>query len=150
MGGVEGIASCASDVLKKSYPELDVRFTHSGFFLERIELERVLDSIMANQIGVTIVGMGAPHQEEFLIELRRAGYSGAAFTCGGYLDQLCQGDIAYYPALVERMNLRALYRLIKEPRRLGRRYLLDYVPFYRSAARSLLLRHRNPDRGNKE
>jgi exopolysaccharide biosynthesis WecB/TagA/CpsF family protein len=72
--------------------------------------------------------MGTGKQELFLQGLANRGWHGIGITCGGYLDQL-SGGFNYYPAVVDRLNLRFAYRLIKEPRRLWRRYLLDYPRF---------------------
>ena len=72
--------------------------------------------------------MGAPRQEQFLINLKNAGWTGIGFTCGGFFDQIVD-RVDYYPGWVDKMNLRFLYRLLKEPRRLWRRYLIDYQVF---------------------
>jgi N-acetylglucosaminyldiphosphoundecaprenol N-acetyl-beta-D-mannosaminyltransferase len=74
--------------------------------------------------------MGAPLQERFLLQLADDGWHGIGFTCGGFLDQLIDGK-NYYPAWADRLNIRFLYRLAKEPRRLWRRYLVDYQVFIR-------------------
>ena len=62
------------------------------------------------------------------MKLRAQGFSGLGFTCGGFLDQLAESQ-HYYPAWIDKADLRWLYRLCKEPRRLLRRYTLDYAPF---------------------
>jgi N-acetylglucosaminyldiphosphoundecaprenol N-acetyl-beta-D-mannosaminyltransferase len=74
--------------------------------------------------------MGAPLQERFLSQLAANGWTGIGLTCGGFLDQVVQGS-DYYPGWVDRLNIRFLYRLGKEPRRLWRRYLVDYQVFMR-------------------
>jgi N-acetylglucosaminyldiphosphoundecaprenol N-acetyl-beta-D-mannosaminyltransferase len=38
--------------------------------------------------------------------------------------------VTYYPKWVDTANLRFAYRLIREPRRLWRRYLLEYPSFW--------------------
>jgi N-acetylglucosaminyldiphosphoundecaprenol N-acetyl-beta-D-mannosaminyltransferase len=50
------------------------------------------------------------------------------FTCGGFLDQIIKYKGAY-PEWIDHYNLRFLYRLIKEPKRLWRRYLIEYQVF---------------------
>ena len=39
--------------------------------------------------------------------------------------------VRYYPDFVERLHLRSLYRVLKEPTRLIPRYTVDSGPFYR-------------------
>ena len=77
---------------------------------------------------IVVCGMGSERQEAFLIELKRQGWRGWGFTCGGYFDQLI-GGIAYYPRWVDAANLRWAYRLAREPGRLWRRYFIDYSHF---------------------
>ena len=72
--------------------------------------------------------MGVPLQERFLLQLTDAGWNGVGITCGGFLDQLSQG-VQYYPGWINSLNLRWAYRLMREPGRLWRRYLLDYPKF---------------------
>jgi N-acetylglucosaminyldiphosphoundecaprenol N-acetyl-beta-D-mannosaminyltransferase len=81
--------------------------------------------------------MGASIQERFLLRLVATGWSGFGFTCGGYLDQLVDG-MHYYPRWVDAANLRWAYRLIREPRRLSRRYGMEYPYFAARLALSLL------------
>jgi N-acetylglucosaminyldiphosphoundecaprenol N-acetyl-beta-D-mannosaminyltransferase len=47
------------------------------------------------------------------------------------------GGINYYPKLIDKWNLRWAYRLCREPRRLGRRSLLDYPAFGLALCRAL-------------
>lgn len=77
---------------------------------------------------IVICGMGSGRQEEFLLELKRQGWRGWGFTCGGYFDQLISG-MAYYPRWIDAANLRWAYRLVREPGRLWRRYFIDYSHF---------------------
>ena len=89
---------------------------------------------------IIICGMGAPRQEELLLKLKEVrAWKGLGFTCGGYLDQLQQG-LHYYPAAVDKLDLRWLYRLVKEPRRLLRRYILEYQVYWSALMRELLHR----------
>lgn len=128
IGGVDGVASAASGRIQDAFG-MDVKYTRSGFFSAAAEVSTCYDEIISNGVDVVVCGMGAPYQDRFLVGLKEAGWRGLGFTCGGYLDQVVDSGIEYYPALVNRLNLRAPYRLIREPRRLWRRYLLEYLPF---------------------
>jgi N-acetylglucosaminyldiphosphoundecaprenol N-acetyl-beta-D-mannosaminyltransferase len=126
VGGEPGVSDNASAKLRAYYPFLDVAETMHGYG----SIQDKIDRIMEKKPDVVIVGMGTPRQEMFLTALRAAGYKGFAITCGGFFDQYLksQGD-RYYPRWIDRWNLRFLYRLYKEPRRLWRRYLIDYQIF---------------------
>lgn len=131
VGGHPGVAERAGAVLRQGYPRLAVAGCYSGYGESP---DSALLSIMRRPTSVVIAGLGAGRQERFLIELAKRNWRGVAFTCGGFLDQT-QFSQNYYPQLVDRLNLRFAYRLFREPRRLGRRYLIEYLPFLRAILR---------------
>jgi len=133
VGGRESVAERAADCLRFHFPGIQILATMNGF----LNWESIMDRIVSSNPHVVICGMGAPFQEMFLTKLVGAGWKGFGFTCGGYLDQL-NDAYHYYPIWMDRHNLRWLYRLIKEPNRMGRRYLLDYQPFLRALSREIL------------
>ena len=63
-------------------------------------------------------------QEQFLIDLQKSGWQGVGYTCGGFLHQTAKG-IQYYPKWVNRLGLRAFYRMYDEPQ-LIKRYFIEY------------------------
>ena len=112
------------------YPGLNVTACYSGYGQDPDEARQLF---VANQVELVICGMGAPLQEQFLDRLVKDGWQGVGFTCGGFLDQTINWK-GSYPEWVDRHDLRFLYRLVKEPRRLWRRYLIEYQVFlYRFA-----------------
>ena len=48
-------------------------------------------------------------------KVKNAGYQGVGFTCGGFIHQTSKNEIDYYPAWVDKTNLRFVYRMWKEP-----------------------------------
>jgi len=132
VGGRPGIADAAADRVHERFPQLRIVLAIDGY--------RPADDIVSAVIGadpdIVVCGMGAPRQEALLTSLADAGWCGLAFTCGGYLDQLVT-RFDFYPALINRLDLRWLYRIAREPRRLGYRYVVEYAPFLRSLAREL-------------
>jgi N-acetylglucosaminyldiphosphoundecaprenol N-acetyl-beta-D-mannosaminyltransferase len=140
VGGRPGVVERAADQLAKAYPGLAVTAMlhgygdHAGKIRELKELSP----------SVVICGMGVGAQERFLVSLAATGWSGLGFTCGGYLDQLASG-LHYYPSWVDATNLRWVYRLMREPRRLARRYFVDYSYFAAHLGRALIARRTNPD-----
>lgn len=128
VGGTEENIRQAAELLVQKYPDLYITYARSGFF--NSDAERQQSLARAANADIVIVGMGAGMQERLLLDLRVAGWKGTGFTCGGYLDQFVQAKgQAYYPSWVDRLNLRWLYRIMKEPNRLLKRYLKDYPRF---------------------
>jgi exopolysaccharide biosynthesis WecB/TagA/CpsF family protein len=92
------------------------------------ELRRLL---VALQVDLAVIGLGAPVQDFYALELQGAGPLVA--TCGGWLDQYAGGD-DYYPAWAYPLRLNWLVRLAREPRRLWRRYTVDAMRAVRARA----------------
>ena len=74
---------------------------------------------------VVLVGLGAGRQEEFAAATAACLPRGLVLTCGGFLDQVVQDQ--YYPAWAYPLRLNWAVRLAREPRRLWRRYTVDFV-----------------------
>lgn len=99
--------------IKSAYPGIHIKGYRNGYFLLPKHRQQEIENILGLNPDFCIVGMGSPIQEQFAIDLKRAGYCGIIFTCGGFLHQTAAG-INYYPAWVNRYNLRAFYRLYRE------------------------------------
>lgn len=125
IGGKPGVAEQATSIIQQKFSDLHIVACFSGY---EQDPDKALRYFTDNRTELVICGMGAPLQERFLIRLVANGWQGIGMTCGGFLDQTTL-SVTYYPAWIDRLNLRFLYRLIKEPRRLWRRYLVDYRIF---------------------
>ena len=110
--------------ISEMYPglELDGR---SGYFDTDKEMLKFLDSLAESNFDFIVVGMGAVKQEEVAIALMSQGFEGPIYTCGGFIHQTASSGGKYYPAWVDKCNLRFAYRMYKEPTTV-RRYLVDY------------------------
>jgi len=124
VGAKPGIAEQAAARMTREYPNVREAGVLDGYQ----SVEKIVEAVRKSDANVVLVGMGMPKQEQVLFALRNSGFAGIALTCGGFLDQFVSGE-RYYPDWVNRYNLRSPYRLVKEPRRLWRRYLVEYLPF---------------------
>ena len=88
---------------------------------------KAIEIILALKPSIVVVGMGTPRQEQFLVDLKEAGYNGTGYTCGGFFHQTA-GKMDYYPNWADKFHLRWLYRIIDEPK-LFKRYTVDYSWF---------------------
>lgn len=134
-GGQPGIAEQAARKLADAFHGVNIVGTFDGYTAPQ---ERTIAAINKLRPQIVICGMGTIRQEAFLLALAASGWMGLGFTCGGYLDQLCQSGLNYYPRVIDALNLRWAYRLAMEPRRLWRRYLVDYPVFVTGLCRALL------------
>jgi len=124
IGAKPGMAARAQAKMRKVYPDISYLGVLDGYQ----SFDDIVDWVTSQNPTAVVVGMGAPLQESLLLRLRQGGYQGVGITCGGFLDQYAE-DSQYYPHMIDFLELRWLYRLAREPRRLGKRYLLQYRSF---------------------
>jgi|SRR5690242_9027303 len=118
------------NAVEKLSDKLNIVYYRNGFFSNDTEINNFFDELEAHKVDTIIFGMGAPYQERMLHLLKERKFKGIAFSCGGYLEQLARKDVVYYPEFFNKYNLRWLYRILDEPGKLLRRYLIDYSFFY--------------------
>ncbi len=104
----------AVKVFKEHYPKLIISGYRNGYFSSDNERTEEAERIVNKAPDFLIVGMGAIVQERFLLQVKQTGYEGIGFTCGGFIHQTAKNEINYYPAWIDNMNLRFLYRMYKE------------------------------------
>lgn len=113
--------------LKLKYPKLLVVGYRHGYFKNLEEKKDVTNQIIALAPKIIIIGMGTPLQEETAMSLKKAGFKGAIYTCGGFLHQTAS-NVDFYPKIVNKLNFRLPYRMITE-KGVFRRSLKSYPAF---------------------
>lgn len=122
LGAAPGVADRARTTLMRELPGLKVVGTQDGYFAPT-DLGRVIDEIHESGARLLVVGMGMPQQERWLHDhLESTGVS-LGVTAGAFFD-FEVGEVARAPAWMNKIGLEWLFRLIVEPRRLWRRYLV--------------------------
>jgi N-acetylglucosaminyldiphosphoundecaprenol N-acetyl-beta-D-mannosaminyltransferase len=123
-GSRPAVLRALSSNLKRRFPTLAVAGTHPSLFRPaRLgEQDGIVETIKASGARITFVGLGCPRQEIFVSELRDA-LGMPVIAVGAAFDYLA-GTIPEPPVQVRRLGLEWLWRLLHEPRRLWRRYLL--------------------------
>ena len=105
----------AVEIFRERYPKVKFAGYRNGYFASESEMDVEAKYIAKLNPDFLIVGMGALMQEKFLLKVKNAGYQGVGFTCGGFIHQTSRNEIDYYPAWVDKTNLRFVYRMWKEP-----------------------------------
>lgn len=126
LGSKPGVARKAAAHFVAGIPDLQVE-THHGYFdadVESPENEQVLRLINGYRPHVLMVGMGMPHQERWILENVDRIEASVTWSLGGFMDYFA-GESPTPPRWMGRLGLEWLYRLLSEPRRLWRRYLLE-------------------------
>jgi exopolysaccharide biosynthesis WecB/TagA/CpsF family protein len=100
-----------------------------GFDEDEDECLRIIQKI--NQSGATVlaIGVGAPKQEKWISRYRQYLTSvKIIFAIGAAID-FEAGLVPRAPQLVSTLGVEWLYRLVMEPKRLWKRYLINDLPF---------------------
>lgn len=124
----EVIASLPGKLLS-AFPNLRIVGAESPPFrpLTPAEDAEVAARINASGAGIVFVGTGCPRQEEFAWRQRHA--IAAVQMCVGAAFDLHAGVKTMAPGWMQRHGLEWLYRLVQEPTRLWKRYLVNNSVF---------------------
>ena len=136
LGGKEGVAKKAARVLKKQYPALRILGSHYGYFKESEEKE-IVGKINILKPDFLLLGMGAPKQEQWLkknlVHLKvKVGW------CVGGLFDFISGEKPRCPKWLGDLGFEWLFRLLTEPKRLWKRYLIALPSFWANVLRMKL------------
>lgn len=124
-GSKPDIAETAAENLRKKYPKLCICGTADGYFTDEAA---IVQTIRASQPDVVFVCLGAPKQERFMWAHKDELGARLMIGLGGTLDNFA-GTVRRAPKWMVRLQLEWLYRLIKEPRRIGRMMRLPKFVF---------------------
>lgn len=143
-GGTAELLDALHANLQRRFPGLKVAGVRASRFRRLTESERdeTVTAIRASGAAITFVGLGCPRQEVCAYELRQALAMpvlavGAAFNFHA-------GQLAQAPGWLQARGLEWFFRLLKEPRRLWKRYLL-LNPLYLLLLAMQFLRLYTPD-----
>ena len=131
LGGTPGAGEAAARRLRECYPGLEIAGCYSppfGFEKDPAETEHIRRLVRDAAPDLVHVGLGFPKQERLIAQLRTELPS-AWFAGVGVSFSFVSGTIARAPDALMRVGLEWMHRLVQEPRRLARRYLVDDLPF---------------------
>src|SRR5271157_858481 len=109
--------------IKKDYPSVDIAYSFSPPFqpLSDEEHTRIVNEINSSGVRILFVGLGCPKQERWMAQ-HKSKISAVMVGVGAAFD-FYAGAKPQAPAWMQKGGLEWLYRLLQEPRRLGKRYL---------------------------
>ncbi len=128
VGSKEEEVEHAVAIISEQYKGIDIVGYRNGYFVNEEEKDKEARHIAELNPDFVIVGMKSIMQEQFLIKVKKAGFCGMGFTCGGFISQISKFGLVYYPAWMDRENLRFVYRLWKEPHT-RMRYVIAGIAF---------------------
>ncbi len=126
LGGRAGAADAARKILENRHPDLKIVGTHCppyGFESQSTELALINAKITAAQPDLLFVGLGAPKQEKWIA----ANYQELSVPISvgiGVSFELVANMVSRAPIWMQKTGLEWLFRLIVEPGRLWKRYII--------------------------
>lgn len=127
LGAAEGIAAKAARNLMKRYKGLQVVGTYSppiGFEKNLNEISKIKTIIKDSDPHILIVGLGCPKQEKFMYHYCPELDVPISLGLGASLD-FEAGNVKRAPSWMANHGLEWFYRILQEPKRMVKRYLID-------------------------
>lgn len=116
VGAKPTIVDGAIENLKNEIPELNIVYSHDGYFKND---EEILNEIAKTQPDLVLVALGSPKQEFFIHSLKDRLPNATMIGLGGSFD-VWAGVVERAPEIYQKLGLEWLYRTIKEPQRFKR------------------------------
>lgn len=131
LGGAPGVNARAGKVLVGRYPSLRLCGGCSpliGSPPSSGDVKAILSDLCRTQPNILLVGLGSPKQEQ-LIRVLREHLPSTWMVGVGISFSFVTGDLRRAPDWMCRMGIEWVYRMLQEPRRLAKRYVVDDLPF---------------------
>jgi N-acetylglucosaminyldiphosphoundecaprenol N-acetyl-beta-D-mannosaminyltransferase len=132
LGAQSGVAERAARKLEVLVPGIEISGTHHGYFdksKNTVENNRILDEINSSNTNVLLVGFGMPLQENWITENLENLAINVVIPVGALFDYMT-GDIYRAPGWITDHGFEWLTRLLVEPGRLWRRYIIGNPLFF--------------------
>lgn len=143
LGAKAEVVAKTAEVLAERYPNMTIAGYRDGYFKDD-EFDDVVAEVEQTRPEIVFVGITSPKKERLIERFRELGAKGAFVGVGGSFD-VVSGNIPRAPMWMQRANLEWFFRMMQEPRRLVRRYVVGNTRFY-----LLLRKELKRDRANNE
>lgn len=124
-GGKEGVADIAAENILKKYPDINIVGKINGYFSDS---SPIIESINEASPDFLFVCLGAPKQEKWMYENKDKLTCKVMMGVGGSLDVFAN-TAKRAPEFFIKLNIEWLYRLLKNPSRIGRMMALPKFGF---------------------
>jgi N-acetylglucosaminyldiphosphoundecaprenol N-acetyl-beta-D-mannosaminyltransferase len=137
IGAKPGVAARAALNMMQRNPGAVVEAVLTPSPLGRSESLEVAARVRTLGAAIVLVALGAPKQERWVGEYLDACGSRVGIGVGSALD-IISGDKPRAPGWMQTAGMEWFYRMLLEPGRLGRRYLIEDTPFLFHLARAVM------------
>ncbi|MCA1992514.1 MAG: WecB/TagA/CpsF family glycosyltransferase [Coleofasciculus sp. S288] len=147
LGAAEGVAKKAQEIINRKMGRELIVAAHSpsfGFDKNDKECLEIVDMINNSGANVLVIGVGAPKQEKWVYQYKEKLKNIKIVLAVGAAIDFIAGHKKRCPKWMSEAGLETPYRLLSEPRRLWRRYLIEDPPFFGLILKQKLNVYKNP------
>lgn len=147
LGAKEGVGEIAKERINKRTGRNIVVDTYSppfGFEKDEKECQHIVELLKTSEANVVLVGLGNPKQTKWIYKYKDQLPNIDVFMALGATIDFEAGNIKRAPKIIQNMALEWLYRLLKEPKRMYRRYLIEDMPFFWLLFKQRIGKYKNP------
>ncbi|WP_058997720.1 WecB/TagA/CpsF family glycosyltransferase [Leptolyngbya sp. NIES-2104] len=133
LGAAPGIAEAARSRINAKVGREIVVAAHSpsfGFEKNEAECQAIIEMINRSGATVLAIGVGAPKQELWITRYKDQLPNVKTFLAIGATIDFEAGTVQRSPQWMSNVGLEWLFRILCEPRRLWKRYLIHDLPFF--------------------
>jgi len=130
LGAKEEVVRKTAEVYRDRYPKLNLVGVHNGYFKEE-DWESIAELLKESKAQIVFVGITSPLKEYLVEYLQSQGLTCVFMGVGGSFDVI-SGNIPRAPLWMQKANLEWLFRMVQEPKRLMKRYLIGNTRFVAS------------------
>lgn len=127
LGAKRDVVERTREVLLEKHPNLVIVGAHDGYFGEG-DFDTVAEEVRTSGAQIVFVGITSPKKEHLIERFRELGLLGIYVGVGGSFD-VVSGSIPRAPKWMQRAHMEWLFRLMQEPRRLAKRYVVGNARF---------------------
>ena len=130
LGAKKEVIETAAENLKKKHPGLDIAGFRNGYFTEEEDIS-IAEEIGKSKADMLFLGISSPKKEFFVEKCIKIMDVPFTFGVGGVFD-IIAGKTKRAPLWMQRIGLEWFYRLIQEPKRMWKRYMVTntLIVFY--------------------
>ncbi len=138
LGATEEVSAAVAARIAREYPNVRLAGRRDGYFKPEQE-EQVAADIGASRADILLVAMTSPKKEQFLARWSAKLGIAVSHGVGGSFD-VFSGKVARAPRIFQKTGFEWLYRVMQEPGRLWKRYLVTNLLFCRMVVAQLVMR----------
>ncbi|KAB8330381.1 WecB/TagA/CpsF family glycosyltransferase [Scytonema tolypothrichoides VB-61278] len=151
LGAGMGIASKAQNEINRKTGRNIIVASYSppfGFEKDEQECQNIINMINSSGATVLVIGVGAPKQEKWVCKYKSMLPHIKIFMALGATIDFEAGNLKRSPKWMSEVGLEWLFRILCEPKRLWKRYLIDDLPFLKLILKQKLNLYKN--KGHKK